>query len=460
VTLGPKPLSPGEADTIVAPASPSGRGARAVVRLSGARAHEIVGRVFRHAGATGFACIPGVLELSGWPAIEASLWLFRAPRSYTGEDAAELHVPGSPPLVHALVRELARLGAREAQPGEFTRRAFLRGRLDLAQAEAVLGLTRAESAGEVRAAARALLRGLGTALSGTKERVLEALAHVEAAIDFPDEELPGLDAAPKIARRIESAARDLSATLARTIRRTVAGPEAVVVLAGLANAGKSTLLNALAGREAALVSPAAGTTRDPVSAVVDLGEGRLARVMDTAGEKPASGEIERAALERTRELVASSDALVYLVDLSRETAADARGRLASLDAPSATLLVGNKVDLVTGRDAALLEGLQALVSAHTGAGLAELRRTIARALEGERGLSSDLVQTARQAGLVERAREALERAARLLDSDEPARFELAALDLREALDALGELTGALVTDDLLDKIFGEFCIGK
>jgi tRNA modification GTPase len=431
-----------EADTITAIASPRGSSARGIVRLSGPRTFELLPRVFgpvsRIAGR-----VEGHVTLGGWPRVAASGWLFVAPRSYTREDACELHVPGSLPFLAALSRALEEAGARRAGPGEFTRRAFLNGRIDLAQAEAVSALANAEHEGEARAAARALLFGLGRAIDSAKSLALDALAHVETTIDFPEEDLPGLAPSEAIAARVEKAIADLSALERGSFAPRVSRSEPVVVLAGAANAGKSTLLNALAGREAALVSPRAGTTRDPVSAVVALGPTLRARFYDTAGEKEVQDAIERDALDRSRALAKGADLVAFVVDLGAPTGTP----------PEGALVVGAKRDL--GGEAVV----DVRVSALTGEGIPELRAALASRLERQ-SLSTDLVQTERQASLVRAGREALGRAAGLLRTEEPARLELSAVDLRAALAALGELTGAVATDDLLDRIFSQFCIGK
>jgi len=450
-------------DTIVAVASPPGGAARGIVRVSGARALELLSRVFRGGALEGFRRVEGTLVLEGWPSLEVAAWVFKAPRSYTGEDACELHVPGSPPLLAAIVRAFEKNGARTAARGEFTRRAFLNGRIDLSRAEAIAALANAEAEGEARAAARALQGGLARAIDAAKARVLDALAHVEATIDFPEEDLPGLAPAEKIALEVERAASDLGRLSRRSLRPRVARTEPVVVIAGAANAGKSTLLNALAGREAALVSPHAGTTRDPVSAVVELRNGVRALLVDTAGEKTAAGSIEEDALARAREAAASADLVLYLFDLAHPQGSP----------PPGALIVGNKVDAATPspREAEPAtpspreagggpgRGVELRISARTHEGLAELRIELARRLEqGE--ITPDLVQTERQSRLVEAASSHLDDASRLLRSSEPARLELSAVDLRATLEALGELTGAVATDDLLDRIFAEFCVGK
>jgi tRNA modification GTPase len=442
------------ADTIVAIASPPGGAERGIVRVSGARALELLARVFRGGALEASRRVEGTLVLEGWPEVALSAWVFKAPRSYTGEDACELHVPGSPPLLAALVRAFEKNGARTAARGEFTRRAFLNGRIDLSRAEAIAALANAEAEGEARAAARALQGGLARTIDAAKARVLDALAHVEATIDFPEEDLPGLAPAEKIALEVERAASDLGRLSRRSLRPRVARTEPVVVIAGAANAGKSTLLNALAGREAALVSPHAGTTRDPVSAVVELRKGVRALLVDTAGEKTAAGSIEEDALARAREAAASADLVLYVFDLSRPEGV----------APAGALVVGNKVDAATPSPRAAGEGsgwgdASLHISALTGRGLDALRAELARRLEqGE--ITPDLVQTERQSRLVETASRRLDDASRLLRSSEPARLELSAVDLRAALEALGELTGAVATDDLLDRIFAEFCVGK
>lgn len=441
-----------EGGTIVAIASPPGGGARGVVRVSGPGTFALLEALALslQGDGRGFVRREAILRLVEWPPVACALWVFKTPRSYTGEDACELHLPGSPPLLNAVVRALVAAGARPAAPGEFTRRAFLNGRIDLARAEAVLALTNAEADGEARAAARALLGGLARAIDGAKSLVLDALAHVEATIDFPEEDLPGLASDSAIASRVERAQALLEALEGRSFATRVPRGEPVVVLAGAANAGKSTLLNALARREAALVSPRAGTTRDAVVAEVELSPGLRVRFVDTAGDKEAEGSIEREALARSRELAASADLVVFVVDLSAPGGAP----------PEGALVVGNKCDLATGEshdDASARPELR--VSATTGAGMEELAATIAGRLERAE-LSSDLVQTERQARLVARARERLGAASALLRSSEPAKLELSAVDLRAVLAALGELTGAVATDDLLDRIFGEFCIGK
>lgn len=437
-------------DTVVALSSAPGASARAVVRLSGPRAWALAGEVFapataRAGGPRAGSREDGALRLPGWPPAPAvAVWL-RAPRSYTGQDVVELWVPGAPPLVRRLLLVLEAAGARPAAPGEFTRRAFLTGRLDLTQAEAVLALTTAEDAALARAALRALAGGARGRVDEVKAALTDVLAHVEAAIDFSEEEI---DHAPgaALAARLDAAAAAVRALLAAGRARSAAGTEPVVALVGPANAGKSSLLNALCGAPAALVSPHAGTTRDVIGASWRLPSGRVARLLDTAGEKPATSEVEARALDLARAAAASADLVVQVVDGldPRPPAATGQG-----DA----LIVTTKADLAHSRG----DGLR--TSAVTGEGLLALGEAVDAALAG-RGAAPELTGTARQEAHLGRALEAVARAADLLRGQDPARAELAAVELGAALEALGELTGAVTTDDVLDRVFGQFCIGK
>ncbi len=467
---------PGVDDTIAALSSPPGASERAVVRVTGPRALDAARAVVVVAGATpsvdalgdGRGRSDARLILPGWPPVDVVAVVLRAPRTVTGDDVVELWVPGSPPLVRALLEALMRAGARAAAPGELTRRAFLRGRLDLTRAEAVLALTSAEERGAARAALRALEGGLARAVDAAKAGLLDVLAHVEAAIDFSEEEL---DHAParELARRLDAVDAGL-AGLVRRGRRRPAGATPTVVLAGPPNAGKSALLNALAGRPVAIVADVAGTTRDPVEARWRVG-GLEVRLVDTAGaddtgEDGPTSEVEAQAQARAAAAVASAD-LVLLLGPDEAALRALRSRAEALGGP--WLLVASKADLHAGpvepgpTPAAPPESGRAIaVSSVTGAGLAELAGAVRRALDGDLGggAAVDLCATARQEALVDRARAAVSRARAQLLGPDPARAELAAVDLADAIGALGALTGAVTTDDLLDRLFGQFCVGK
>jgi tRNA modification GTPase len=418
--------SSSSAETIVALSTPLGDGLRAVVRLSGPRAVEIGG------------AFPGAVA-------------WRAPRTYTREDLVEIHLPGSPPLVDRLLRSLVALGARPARSGEFTLRAFLNGRIDLAQAEAVEQLISAEG-GEERRAALAQLEGtFSRRLRVIEGDLLDLCADVEASIDFVDEEIEILSATVAV-ERSRGVLTSLCALLAETTARTLSDARPTAVLYGRPNAGKSSLFNALAAGDA-LVTDIAGTTRDVLAAEIDLGV-RI-RLLDTAGQRENSG-LEIEAARRGREAMESADILLFVVD-----GTDGEGSLPLEPRDRPAILILNKCDL------GLTEGLRnrfhiresVCTSARTGEGLADLRRILAEmAGQGAGGGSQGRFRVnVRQRALLREAEAALERA---VGTASGLGMEFVALDLRAALDALGSLSGRQVGEDLLDRIFSRFCLGK
>ncbi|HYE99296.1 MAG TPA: GTPase [Planctomycetota bacterium] len=405
--------SSAEPDTIVAPATPSGGGLRAVVRVGGPRAVELAG------------ARPGAV-------------VFRAPRSYTREDLVEIHLPASPPLVDRLVRDLLEAGARPARPGEFTLRAFLHGRLDLAQAEAVERLVAAEDEAERRAALRQLEGEFSRRLGAVEQACLDLAADAEAALDFSEEDIEIVTTADAGARA-GAALRDLRALIADTAARPARDGRPVVVLHGRPNAGKSTLFNALAGQDA-IVSPTAGTTRDLLEADADLGV--PVRLVDAAGVAEGQTGLDAEGARRARDAAASADLVLFVVDPS-DPAERPRGW--------PCVVVESKADLHPGP--APPGALR--VSARTGEGLAALRRAVGAALDA--GVSTAAFSvSARQRALLREAEEALAR----VPGAAAAGLELAALELRSALAALGAVTGRDVGEELLDRVFSRFCLGK
>ena len=375
-----------------------------------------------------------------------ALW-FPAPHSVTGEDVAELHLHGSRAVLAAVMAGLSRRGLRLAEPGEVTRRAFLNDKLDLTQAEAVADLAAAETEAQRRQALRQLDGHLGGVYRGWGERLLRLVAHLEAAIDFPDEDLP-----PEIEREVAEGARALANEVGSHLDDGYRGERLrdgiAVAILGPPNAGKSSLLNQLARREAAITSPIAGTTRDVIEVAIDLA-GYPVVLADTAGLRDSADVIEQEGLRRALKRAEEAELRLFVFDATRPE--DAQGA-AAWPGPD-TLLVANKIDLASGRDAPPLA--RAIpVSALTGEGLpkliAALSSRVARSYDG----TAPVLTRARHRQALETALEGLRRS---LAADLP---ELRAEDLRLAWRSLGRITGRVDVEDLLDVIFRDFCLGK
>ena len=363
-----------------------------------------------------------------------ALW-FPGPASFTGEDAAELHLHGAPVVMDAVQAALMRQGGlRPAEPGEFTRRAFEAGRMDLTAVEGLAELIDAETEGQRRQALHALGGGLARQFDGWRERLVQALAHIEAAIDFSDEELPdGLEA--QVSETVAEVCSEMAEALASGARGEVVRDGFRVALVGAPNAGKSSLLNALAAREVAITSPSAGTTRDVLEARLVM-EGYLVRLIDMAGLHESEDPIEREGMRRARAEAESANLCLLLT---------------APDAPPPPELPGLAVRTKADLGAAPGPGLA--VSTRTGEGLEVLRGTIADAVR-KRVSGPPGALRARHVHALGQAAEALDRFAAAPQTD------LAAEDLRLAVRALGRVTGRVDVEDVLDAIFREFCIGK
>lgn len=440
-------------DTIVAVASPPGPGFRGLIRLTGPDAWSIALAKF---AADDEAPLPtraewrtGQLTVSGLrPTLPASIALWPGPRTYTGQPLAEIHTVGSPPLVNLVLADCLTRGARHAEPGEFTLRAFLSGRIDLTRAEAVLGVIDARSPAQLDAALQQLAGGLAGPISEARDRLLDVLAHLEANLDFAEEPDVDLLGRAALAGELERASADMAALAGRLSSRERPEGNPRVVLVGPPNAGKSRLFNALLGQARALVSPRAGTTRDYLSAPCDC-DGLTVELVDTAGVEPATGSIEDQAQAFRAEQAARADLLLEC----RSSDTVPAGPIAP-DRPR--LLVRTKCDLASSDDptAALT------TSAETGEGIKALRQAVASALRDQAAVDGDLPATTGA-----RCRESLVLASQALASASSSVLldggdELVAIDLRQAIDELGKVVGAVVTDDILDRIFRRFCIGK
>ncbi len=453
-------------DTIAAIATPLGQGGIAIVRVSGPEACAIVARLLergdrplrpRHVYVSKLRDRPGGSAID-----EVLVFTMRAPHSYTGEDTAEIQCHGGSVVSGRVLQAVIEAGARPAAPGEFTRRAFANGRLDLAQAEAVADLIAARSDAAQRLAWSQLEGHLSTRVETLRESVVAARALCEAAIDFADEDLPELEntrLAQEIAR-VRDAVAALAATFART-RVRYEGARAVLV--GRPNVGKSSVLNALAGRERAIVTPVAGTTRDVLEAAITVC-GVPVVVADTAGLRETDDLVERAGVERTRAALADAGCALAVFDGSAALDAADRAVAAAVRGRPLVAIV-NKRDLpavTTTEDVVALLGDAPIVelSALRGDGLGALEAAIARVLlAGGEGDDAEVgIFRERHRDAVRRAAENLARAAQTLDAGAP--LELVASDLAAAADALGTITGVVTSEDVLDRVFAEFCIGK
>lgn len=452
-------------DTIVALGTPPGESAIAVVRLSGPEAIEIAERL-----APGSAAAPShtlaLRRLGGSgaePIDEGLVAVMRAPSSYTGEDLVEIYCHGGMQIVAELIEAIEALGARPALPGEFTKRAYLSGRMDLAQAEAVADLIAAETRLQRAVALEQLGGRLSRAVRECEDALLGELAIVEASIDFPEEELPPFDAA-----RARGAALAVRERIARLLESETAGNRLRhglrVTILGPRNVGKSSLYNALLGEERAIVSPIPGTTRDVLRERIHIG-GFTCHLEDTAGMAETRCEVEAKGMLLGRAAAERADLVLFVIDGSAPLDDNVREEAARLDR-SKSLLVINKNDLELRADAARLKvelgfNDSVSISAKSGAGLDEIREWIYE--RGVRGPSAGIERervavNLRQASALRDADEAIARALALLGEGAP--LELLGFELRAAGDSLGTITGRSISSELLDEVFSKFCIGK
>lgn len=468
-------------DTIVAISSPAGDAGRAIVRVSGPQAFALAAAAFGPRAGTlaempGFCAVDGLVRLPAPPIVlPARAYVFRAPRSYTRQDVVELHIPGPAAAATALEGFLAEAGARPARPGEFTARAFFAGRIDLSAAEAVADVIAAADDAQLRAAVAALGGRVHRLGRDAASRLTEALATVEASIDLAEEGIQ-LGSPAELAGRLAELADHLDGVADEAAVLPDTAARAQVVIAGRPNVGKSSLLNALTGTDRAIVSALAGTTRDVLRGSMALPDAPAVELLDAAGFARPDDTLEAAANSAARQAVASADAVLFVVDLTAEAADADASLLAEVRAenPGAPLvLLGSKADLVVSSRPAVLEGLartaeaggsEAIVtSAVTGEGLAAVREAIRQVLHlraerpgGALGLHDRQRRCLRScAAAARRAAELLRPLAEIADA-----AELAAVELREALGEIGTISGEVVTEDVLGRIFARFCVGK
>lgn len=434
-------------DTIAAVATPAGRGGIGIVRVSGPAVPQIARALIGRLPEPRFATLRDIRDARGEALDQGIALYFDAPHSYTGEPVLELHGHGGPVVMQAVLRATLDAGARLAEPGEFTRRAFLNGRMDLAQAEAVADLIDAAS----REAARSALRSLGGEFSAAIRQLVAQLTELraltEALLDFPEEELDSLHRKDADAR-LANVRVALGEVLAKSRQGSLLRSGIHVVLAGRPNVGKSSLLNRLAGEERAIVTAVPGTTRDALRESIQI-EGVPVVVVDTAGLHASRDEVEKLGMERARSEIARADVVLVVLDATNPVPPAEQ-----LPDTSQQITVFNKVDLVPGA-AAGRRGEEIHLSAKTGAGLDSLRAALLEAAGwSSRGESVYLAR--------ERHLRALERASAHLAAakEQDAHWEFFAEELRLAQEALGAITGRVSADELLGEIFARFCIGK
>jgi tRNA modification GTPase len=448
-------------DTIVAIATPPGRGGIGVVRVAGPEAKTIASGLLRLAGGkqleAGRAHFGELVEPETGDRIdEVVAMYFAKPHSYTTDDIVEISCHGAPVVLRHVVELALKRGARLAEPGEFTMRAFLNGRIDLTQAEAVRDLIESQTLYQAKVAAQQLEGALSHRLQPTKDKLIELIAAMEAGIDFAEDDvsvMPG----EQILARITAVREPLTALLSSFDYGKVVHEGLTLAIVGRPNVGKSSLFNRLVERERAIVTATPGTTRDLVTETVAIG-GLPVRLVDTAGIRQALDEAESIGIRKSTEALADADLVLVVLDASqpledtdRELLRDVRQRPA--------ITVANKVDLASGESAEISAAAAVRTSATSGEGIPRLRELILQNIGGDGAqVESGFLTNARQQDLVRKALAGLDAASAAVSAQTP--HEMILLDLYNALRPLDEITGATTADDILNRIFSTFCIGK
>jgi tRNA modification GTPase len=450
-------------DTIVAIATPPGRGGIGVVRIAGTQAREIAKPMLRlkHDLEAGRAIFGELVEPTGSSSRidEVVVTYFAKPHSYTTDDIVEIAAHGSPVVLRHIVELSIAAGARLAEPGEFTMRAFLNGRIDLTQAEAVRDLIDSQTLYQAKIAAQQLEGALSRRLQPVKQKLVELIAVLEAGIDFAEDDV-SIMPNPAILERIAAVRHPLEQLAATFAYGKIVHQGLTLAIVGRPNVGKSSLFNRLVERERAIVTATPGTTRDLVSETVAIG-GIPIQLVDTAGIRQALDEAESIGIRKSMEALADADLVLVVVDASQPGTAE-DDELLRHAAARPRIVVANKCDLGVSRQRAVGNGQSATIraSALTGEGIPELRAEILRHIGGETGAQAEsgFLTNVRHQGLVQNSLIALEAAAGAVGAKIP--HEMLLLDLYNALRPLDAITGATTTDDILSLIFSTFCIGK
>jgi tRNA modification GTPase len=445
-------------DTIVAIATPTGRGGIGIVRTSGPGTRAIGEAILGTMPQPRYAAHRIFLDEQGTPLDDGIAIFYPAPNSFTGEDVLELQGHGGPVVLDMMLRRCVELGARIARPGEFSERAFLNDKLDLAQAEAVADLIDSGTEQAARAALRSLQGEFSRRIHALVDRLIELRIYIEAAIDFPEEEVDFISDS-NVRERIALLQHDFG-TLQHSAQQGVLLREGIhLVIAGRPNAGKSSLLNALAGRESAIVTHIPGTTRDVLREQIQI-DGMPVHIVDTAGLRDTDDHVEQIGVRRAWDEIARADRVLLVVDDQAGITAEDRDILDRLPKGPELTVIRNKIDLSrreptqTGTDKAP----EIALSAKTGAGLDLLRAHLKQAVGFVGGQQGEFMARRRHLDDLERASCHVDSA--LVQITESQAGELAAEELRQAQQALSEITGAFTSDDLLGRIFSSFCIGK
>ncbi|MBF1693727.1 tRNA uridine-5-carboxymethylaminomethyl(34) synthesis GTPase MnmE [Selenomonas sp.] len=456
-------------DTISQIATPHGAGGIGIIRVSGGNALGVARRVFRPAaGGTLGDIVPytarygHIVAADGTVIDECILLYMRAPHSYTGEDTAELQCHGGTVVLREVLLRTWEAGARPAEAGEFTKRAFLHGRLDLARAEGVMELIAAKSTRAAHAARERLAGAFSHAVTDIRTQILGAVAHIEAGIDFPEDDIPAASA-ERLAAEIDAASA--------AVRRLPAGADTgrilregvKTVIVGRPNVGKSSLLNALLGMERAIVTDVPGTTRDIIEEEISVA-GIPLRLLDTAGLRAAEDAVEQIGVARTEQHLTDAELILAVFDASEPLTAEDHALLTRLSSASADIIIlcskEDRPSVLSAADFSAVAAPVLRISAQEGTGLDALREEIAAHIVRREGDLSDgaLPNKEREIEALRRAETHLTAAAETLAADLGTDF--VSIDLRAAYDALGEILGETVDTDLIDRIFSEFCIGK
>lgn len=465
-----QPFTLADKDTIAAISSAPGPACRSILRISGSEVARVLTRTLADDVGPVDRAVRFRSQVELQPRVDLPVLVNFWPdsRSFTGEPMSELHVPGSPPLVEAVLRRLFDAGARPARRGEFTLRAFLAGKLDLTQAEAVLGVIDAADSAELTTALRQLAGGLSSQIAAVRDDLMNLLADLEAGLDFVDEDIEF------ISRDDLTARLNTASAVIRTICRSAGNrmqsrPRARVVLAGLPNAGKSTLFNRLASTDAAIVSNQSGTTRDYLTAVTDWDHVKV-ELIDTAGWESGQEGLESLAQHFRDEQIRSSDLIIWCTSAALPTESAALDENLRRQMANARELIHVRTQTDRAADARThtasldretrIGSADVSVSAITGEGIAELKACVTARLVQDLSETGELVGStaARSGAVLDRTLDRIAAAEQLTRTS--AGDELVAVELREAIALLGEIIGAVYTDDLLDRVFSRFCIGK